>query len=68
MRLTVPQIIMLNHAAWYNQKRIEYSIEQKYGKQGERMAIPEEQPTYNGKPIDELDSNQWASYFNNWSE
>jgi hypothetical protein len=44
----MPQIIMLNHAAWVNGKRYDSS--------------PEEAPTFQGKKIDELNTDQFVNY------
>ncbi len=55
MRLTVPQIIMLNHAAFVNQKRSEARV--KTQKDGE------ERVSYNGKDLGDLTTDELAAYF-----
>ena len=57
MRLTLPQIIMLNHAAWVNQKRSEEKANQK------RTEPEVIEPVYKGKKITEMDSDEFGRYW-----
>ncbi len=55
MRLTIPQVIMMNHAAHVNQKRAEESAKRKDG----------DASTGSGKRVSEMDSTEYARYFAN---
>lgn len=47
----MPQIILLNHAAWMNGKRSDTKTK-------------DPTPTYNGKKIEDLDTDQFFNYLN----
>ena len=57
MKLTLPQILMLNHAAWVNYERAKSRHED----------APEEIPTYNGKPLEDCNSDEWTAYMKDWA-
>lgn len=58
MKLTMPQIIMLNHAAWVNKERAERRHAAKRDKEGSKK-----QRTWRGKDVRELDSNEFGKYW-----
>lgn len=62
MSLTVPQIIMLNHASWVNRERSEKKYD-KERKDTKPTPEPEEKPTWNGVPLDKLNSSQMRLYY-----
>ena len=52
----MPQIIMLNHGAWVNSERCK-----------KRSSKPkEEEQTYKGKKVSELDTEGFKAYINDW--
>jgi hypothetical protein len=53
----MPQIILLNHAAWVNGKRLDA-----------RTAKPsqEDEPVFGGKKLDEMDSDDLTNYYSTW--
>lgn len=63
LRLTMPQIIMINHAAHVNKKRLDRRIERnrERGDQPLEDRIAE-MPMWNGKRIDELTSEEYLEY------
>lgn len=70
MSLTVPQMIMLNHAAWVNRERAEKKFKKDRRKEQQPSYAEEEEdddepdvPTWNGVPITELNSKQLAMYY-----
>ncbi len=60
MKATLPQIIMLNHAAWVNHERMERRI--KAGRNTTEAAETIEEAQYHGRPITELNSTEFAGY------
>lgn len=54
----MPQIILLNHAAWFNGKQMEKRVKEKREK--EDNAPPTDDT---GKPLDDLDSAAWQRYY-----
>lgn len=60
MRLTIPQIIMLNHGAHINQLRSDARIEERRKQQDKEEQNP---PVFMGKRADELNSEEMAAYF-----
>lgn len=61
MRLTMPQIIMLNHAAWVNSERMKSRIHSK------KNEDDDDQIVYKGKRLSELNSEEMAAYYGDWS-
>lgn len=57
MKLTLPQILMLNHAAWVNYERAKQRSEDK----------PEGEAAYQGKPLEECNSDEWTAYMKDWA-
>lgn len=57
MRMTLPQIVMLNHAATVNAKRVEIRVKAKSNKDKQDPVV------HNNKRLSELDSNDMASYY-----
>jgi len=57
LRLTVPQVLMLNHAAWVNQKRSEERVKAKEADKDGK------DPVWCGKKVDELNSDEFAAYW-----
>lgn len=63
--MTMPQIIMLNHASHVNHTRAKSGSEVK--QKGNSNAIPEsykseETPKFRGKPIDQLTAEEYQTY------
>jgi hypothetical protein len=57
MQLTVPQILMLNHAAWVQNERMKERSNVKVD------VVSEQEPNvFNGKPVSELSSDEMAFY------
>lgn len=58
MSLTLPQMILMNHAAWVNQKRSEEKAEQ-------RKNEPEvlDPVVHKGKKVTELNSDEFGAYW-----
>lgn len=69
MSLTYPQIVMLNHGAWYNRKRGEEQYERdkkkKEREEKKRKAEQQKNPYIDnyGKTLDEMNSEEQAAYF-----
>lgn len=64
MRLTMPQIIMLNHAAWVQNERRDAKIHHAKAT-GQPRSIEErvyEGEFFNGKPVDQLTSEEYLTY------
>jgi hypothetical protein len=51
MKMTMPQIILLNHASWVNNKRYETPDKE------------EDRPVHNGKKVDEMNSDELLGYY-----
>jgi len=71
MSLTVPQIIMLNHAAWVNQERVKKRVANEptaadMRKQQEDELMNGDPIVWNGKRLSELNSDEMAIYMNSW--
>lgn len=65
MRLTLPQILMLNHAAHVNRQRLDKQMDaKKDGNALERIeaSFHEEQPIWRGKKWSEMTSEDMATY------
>lgn len=65
MRLTMPQIYMLNHAAAVNKKRLDAKI--KWQRDHDKFdtvndAASAGLPMFNGKSVDQLTSDEYQSY------
>lgn len=58
MRLTWPQILMLNHAAWVNGKRFDES---------RNKATNGDAPVMGNKRLEELNSDEMAQYYADWT-
>jgi hypothetical protein len=52
MKMTMPQIIMLNHASWVNGKRYETDKE-----------TEESGSKFNGKRVEEMNTDEWGKYY-----
>ena len=61
MRLTMPQILMLNHAAWVNSKRSKIRSQRDVS-QNNSASMSDEEEVFNGKPVSELSSDEMAAY------
>ena len=60
MRLTMPQSIMLNHAAWVNYERMDKRVKAK----GDATRHANEDPiVMNGKRLAELSSDEMQTYY-----
>jgi hypothetical protein len=59
----MPQIIMMQHAAWINKKRLDAAVESRRAK-GEQTFTDNvaEMPLFNGKPIDQLTTEEYMAY------
>jgi hypothetical protein len=59
----MPQLQLLNHAAWVNKERSErrYNAEGK-GKGSPRHSAPTDEETFAGKRISDLTSEEYAAY------
>lgn len=60
----MPQIVMLNHAAWLQNERRDAKINQAR-QAGSQPSLPEqiyESQTFNGKPLDQLTSEEYLAY------
>ena len=53
--MTVPQMMMLNHASWKNNKQ-----------SNKTTAQPDEEAVYRGKPLDKLNSEEMQAYYGSW--
>lgn len=60
MSLTMPQIIMLNHAASVNSKRMEQRMKRKHTTTDNQEGY---EPVYNGKTLDEMTSDEMVQYY-----
>lgn len=58
MKLTMPQILMLNHAAYVNKTR----SDRKQAKKAPVVDEPSSEPTFRGKPLSQLSSEEYALY------
>jgi len=64
MRMTLPQIIMLNHAASVNSARMRNRMDAKTATKATQKVEDEKDPVvYNGKRLSELSSEEFATYF-----
>jgi hypothetical protein len=55
----MPQIVMLNHAAWVNGKRME--------RRTGTGSKEDSEIVYNGKRLEELNSDELTAYYGDWS-
>lgn len=63
MRLTMPQILMLNHAAVVNRARLDARTRHRQDTGTMTMEdVVNTMPLFNGKPINELTSEEYAQY------
>jgi hypothetical protein len=62
MKLTMPQIIMLNHAAETNRKRLDKRLNSNKSSASPAGPTPERVETWNGKPIDQLTGAEYLQY------
>jgi hypothetical protein len=63
LSLTMPQIIMLNHASHINKQRLDVKI--KEGRDTGTQTVEEavaDAPVYKGKRLDELTSEEYLAY------
>lgn len=64
IKLTLPQIIMLNHGAFVNQKRGEERYEKTKKKEDKKKKAEEDDPiVYGNKRLSELTSDEYMAYF-----
>jgi hypothetical protein len=69
MSMTVPQIIILNHAAWVNSQRSDERAKRKRDTEDkateEQRQLDEDDPiVYRGKRLSQLNSNEMMAYYN----
>jgi len=62
MCLTLPQIIMLNHASWVNQARSEERFKKKQEAE-KHQTLPNDPVVFRGKRVSELDSDEFMAYW-----
>lgn len=60
MSLTMPQIILLNHAAWVNSEHMKQRMDTKTEA---RQDDPDNPVVYQGKRLGELNSDELARYY-----
>jgi hypothetical protein len=61
MRMTMPQILMLNHAAWVNSERCKKRVDHMSKKQKKQ---DDEDPTvWRGKRLSEMNSDELGKYY-----
>jgi hypothetical protein len=60
----MPQVIMLTHAAHVNRQRVKVKADEEVGDDQPvtSRAVRSDMPSVNGKPIDELTSEEYARY------
>jgi hypothetical protein len=59
----MPQIIMMQHAAWINKKRLDAAVKNRQASGDSTFSDQlAEMPTYNGKPIDQLTTEEYMAY------
>jgi hypothetical protein len=60
----MPQIIMLQHAAWIEKRRMDERVRRnrKSGDVPYQDQVAESVTTWNGKPIDQLTSEEYMAY------
>jgi hypothetical protein len=68
MQMTLPQIMILNHAAWVNSQRSDERYKRKREREekiaAEQKKRDEEDPVvWNGKRLSEMNSDEWAQYY-----
>lgn len=64
MKMTMPQLIMLNHAAWVNYKRMESRSEAKTTENKRQAERDEKDPiVFKGKRMSEMDSLDMQQYY-----
>lgn len=68
MSLTIPQLILLGHASWANDKRMRRSIEREKestGEQADDYTSDDPYVTVRGKRkrFSEMDSDDWIEYY-----
>lgn len=61
----MPQIIMLNHASWYNAKRLE-SKTKRESSSSSKKAEEDEPVVWNGKRLSEMNSDELSQYYGDW--
>lgn len=68
MSLTLPQIIMLNHAAWVNQEqgKKRYEAKQRREKKADGKPLTMSDIVVDGKPMDEMTSEEIAQHVTTW--
>lgn len=67
MALTMPQIYMLNHAAWVNHKRAEIKAKNNTDTKpsyGDGVDVKGKDVRVNGKKLNELTTSEYMSYWN----
>lgn len=68
MRLTLPQIILLNHAAWANQERSDRRFKAKQKREeknkSDSPSLKADELVINGKTMDEMSSDEIAAHVN----
>jgi hypothetical protein len=62
MSKTMPQIIMIQHAAWLNKKRMDALVRRGREEGSPVMEDRVAQELFNGKPIDQLTSDEYIAY------
>jgi hypothetical protein len=70
MKLTLPQLIMYNHASWVNNERSEKRSKAKAEKEKQQQNVPslnesDDPVVYKGKRLSELTTNEYRSYWVN---
>jgi hypothetical protein len=66
MRRTLPQVIMLNHAAWLTRKRLDLKTgDGENGKPRKLKGFTTKNPTVtpDGRKLEDMDSESFAAYF-----
>lgn len=62
--MTMPQIVMLNHAAWVSSKRMDQRMEKKKTQGDAQKAADAKNPVvHKGKRLSELNSAELQSYY-----
>lgn len=64
MKLTTPQILMLNHASWVRQKRLDARTEERRanGSMTLEDSVNDGASVFNGKRLDELTTEEYTAY------
>lgn len=70
MSLTIPQVMMLNHAAWLEKENgdIRYEHKKKVDEWVKSNTAPDPVINEFGKTLSELDDRQLATYLTDWSD